>query len=234
MRKNLLFISLLVNVLFAIGLFLALQRLGGWRYAWYRFQHDEAGLYHHRQQLFEQLPAQPGAIIFLGDSQTEQCEWRELLGPELLILNRGIVGDHVDGVASRLDEVLRHEPKQIFLLVGVNDLLFGKSATDIEIRYREIVEKIIARLPATQLILESILPVNNTVKNVGIQNAQIQALNACIARIAQDHNLPFLNICGPLADADGNLSPLYTEDGIHLNGAGYLVWKQQLVVFFNK
>ncbi|MCY7329482.1 MAG: GDSL-type esterase/lipase family protein [Saprospiraceae bacterium] len=232
MRKNLLFISLLVNLLFILGCALALHRLGGWHYAWYRFQHDEAGLYHHRQQLFGQLPAQPGAIIFLGDSQTEQCEWRELLGPNLPILNRGIVGDHVDGVAGRLDEVLRHKPKQIFLLVGVNDLLFGKSVDDLEIRYREIVEKIIARVPATKIILESILPVNNSVKNLGLQNAQIQALNARITRIAQDHALPFVDVYSALTDENGDLSPLYTEDGIHLNAAGYMVWKRELMPFF--
>ncbi len=227
--KKWLFISLLINVLTITAGAFVLHKLGGWRYALYRFQHKEAGLYHHRQQLFEQLPVQPGAIIFLGDSQTEQCEWRELLGPELPILNRGIVGDHVDGVAGRLDEVLRHHPTQIFLLVGVNDLLFGKPLANIESRYREIVEKIIGRLPATQLILESILPVNNAVKNVGVQNAQIRALNTRIARIAQDHALPFVDVHSSLADTSGNLSPLYTEDGIHLNGAGYLVWKTQII-----
>ncbi len=234
MKKNLLRISLLVNVLLVIYLFVSIHRMGGWRYALYRLQHDEAGLYHHRKQLFEQLPVQPGAIIFLGDSQTEQCEWQELFGSNLPILNRGIVGDHVDGVFGRLDEVLQHQPTQIFLLIGVNDLLFGKPVSDIESRYREIVEKIIARSPASQLILESILPVNNSVKNVGIQNAQIQALNARIARIAQDHALPFVDIYDSLTDANGNLSPLYTEDGIHLNGAGYLVWKEQLLRFFGK
>ena len=72
--KNWFYISLLINtLLIGIGAF-ALHRLGGWRYAWHRLQHDEAGLYHHRQPLFEQLPIQPGAIIFLGDSQTAQCE----------------------------------------------------------------------------------------------------------------------------------------------------------------
>ncbi len=231
MRKYLLTISLGFNLLFVVGLWSALQRSGGWRYAWYRFQHDEAGLYHHRQQLFEQLPAQLGAIIFLGDSQTEQCEWRELLGPDLPILNRGIVGDHVDGLAGRLEEVLRHQPAQIFLLVGINDLLFGQPLADIESRYREIVKKIIGRSPATQLILESILPVNNAVKNVGVQNTQIRALNVRIAQIAQDYALSFAEVHGPLADAGGNLSSLYTEDGIHLNSAGYLVWKQQVQPF---
>lgn len=232
--KRWLTVSLAMNALLLVAAIFMLQRLGGWRYALHRLQHNEAGLYQHRRQLFEQLPVQPGAIIFLGDSQTALCEWRELMGDSLQILNRGIVGDQVDGVANRLEEVLRHQPARIFLLVGVNDLLFGKTIPDIELRYRALVKKIRDDSPATQLILKSILPVNNTVKNTGIRNEQIWTLNTRIAQIARDETLPFVDICGALTDETGNLADRYTADGLHLNGHGYSVWKTQLEPFFKK
>ncbi len=232
--KRWLAVSLAMNALLLAAAIFALQRLGGWQYTLHRLQHSESGLYQHRRQLFEQLPTQAGAIILLGDSQTALCEWRELMGDSLPILNRGIVGDQVDGVANRLAEILRHRPAKIFLLVGVNDLLLGKTAVDVEIRYRALVQKIRADSPATQLFLESVLPVNNVIKNIGISNTQILDLNVRIARIARGHTLPFVDIYGPLTDPAGNLAARFTEDGLHLNGAGYAVWQQQLKPFFKK
>ena len=124
-RRLLLWISLLLNVFLLLCFWMALQRLGGWNYTLFRLQQDETGLYHSRKQLFERMPTQQGAVIFLGDSQTEQCEWQEFLQLDsVLVLNRGIVGDHVNGVLSRLDEITRHKPSKIFLLVGINDLIF--------------------------------------------------------------------------------------------------------------
>ena len=230
--KSWLFISCSINIVLLVLGNLALQRLGGWRYSLQRLQHQESSLYVHRRQLFEQLPIQPDAIIFLGDSQTALCEWRELFGDTLPVLNRGIVGDQVNGVAERLEAILRYRAAKIFLLVGVNDLLFGKSAAEVALRYRELVGQIRTQAPATQLVLESVLPVNNMIKNIGIQNAQIQDLNVRIAQIAKDFSLPFLDIYGPLTDPAGNLAARFTEDGLHLNGAGYTVWKQQLMPFF--
>lgn len=232
--KRWLVISCSINlVLLVLGSW-AIQRLGGWRYSLQRLQHDESSLYAHRRQLFEQLPIQPDAIIFLGDSQTALCEWWELCGDTLPVLNRGIVGEQVNGIQQRLAEILRHRAAKIFLLVGVNDLLFGKSAAEVEIRYRELVSQIRTKAPSTQLVLESILPVNNQIKNVGIQNAQIQDMNVRIAQIAMDFSLPFVDIYSALTDPAGDLAARFTEDGLHLNGAGYAVWKQQLMPFLKQ
>jgi len=229
--KRWLAISLLINVvLLAVGFF-ALRKLGGWRFFVHRLQHSEAPLYQHRRQLFDCLPKQPGAIIFLGDSQTALCEWRELFGDTLPILNRGIVADQVEGLRSRLNEVIRQQPTKIFLLVGINDLLFGKSVEEMEIHYREIIREIRTTSPATQIVLQSLLPVNNHVKNTGIANMQIQAFNTRIEAIAKDYALAWVNVHPMLADAAGNLASQYTEDGLHLNGAGYLVWKHALEPF---
>jgi lysophospholipase L1-like esterase len=203
--------------------------MGGWTYALYRLRHDEAGLYHHRAQLFEMMQASPGAIIFLGDSQTEQCEWQELFHSDSpAILNRGIVGDYVEGVLGRLDEIIRHKPKRIFLMVGINDLIFNKTPEEIAGVYREIVARIRSKTPDSELFLQSVLPVNNQVKKIGVENETIQALNVQIAAIARDYALTYIDLYPQLTDADGNLDKKFTEDGIHLNGLGYGVWKREI------
>ncbi len=219
--KSWLYVSLLINVL-GIGLALfAVHRLGGWKYTWLKLQYQTSGLYHHRVQHFEHLEERPRAIIFLGDSQTEQAEWQELFPETTPILNRGISGDFVQGVLNRLPEVLRHKPGKIFLLIGVNDLIFGTDVTQIESVYRQIVAKIRAESPNTELYLLSVLPVNNDTRRSGTSNTRIQTLNNRIIDIAHTYALPFIDIATPLKDADGHLSALYSEDGLHLNGLGY-------------
>lgn len=232
MNKNrrILWFSLVLNLLLAAALFFMVNRLGGWAYAWYRLRHDEAGLYHHRVQLFEMMHTSPGAVVFLGDSHTEQCEWQELFrGDSAVILNRGIVGDYVKGVLGRLDEVLRHRPRKIYLMVGVNDLVFKNKPEDIAATYREIVTQIRSKSPDSELFLQSVLPVNNRIKKTGVTNENIRALNTQIAAIAHDYALPYIDLYSDLKDADDNLDQRYTEDGIHLNGVGYAVWKRRIL-----
>ena len=226
--KRLLYVSLFFNLLALGAAGFATYRLGGIQYALIRLQRPTEGLYHHRAQHFERLPERLGSIIFLGDSQTEQAEWAELFPDGPVVLNRGISGDYTEGLLERLPEILRHKPLKIFLLIGVNDLAFNNDVSEIEAVYRNIVQKIRTESPDTELYLQSVLPVNNEVRHVGVKNSKVLELNARIQQIAHDYTLPFLDIATPLKDADGNLAAKFTEDGLHLNGLGYLVWKKQI------
>lgn len=226
--KRLLVFSLLLNLLLGSGIAYMMHRLGGWKYALYRLRNGEAGLYTHRKTLFEKLPERPGAVVMLGDSQTALCEWQELLGDSITVLNRGISGDYVEGVWERLDEVIKHKPLKIFLLVGINDLFYGNRPDAVAARYRDIVQKIRHDSPDTELILQSVLPVNNKVRSLPATNAEVQALNVLIVQIAKDYALPYVDLYSQLTDASGNLSEKFTDDGIHLNGLGYVVWKKQI------
>lgn len=229
--KRLLYLSLFFNALALGAAGFAVYRLGGWKYTFIRLQRNTDGLYHHRIQHFQRLSERPGSIVFLGDSQTEQAEWHELFPDGPAVLNRGVSGDFSEGVLERLPEILRHKPLKIFLLIGVNDLAFGNSVPEIEMTYRAIVQKIRAESADSELYLQSVLPVNNEVRRVGVTNAKIQELNARVAQIAQDYALPFLDIATPMKDADGNLAAKFTEDGLHLNGSGYAVWKKEIERF---
>ncbi len=226
--KRLFYISLFVNLLLLAAIVWFVQMLGGFGYTWLRLTHREWGVYEHRAQHFEKLPEQPGSIIFLGDSQVQQAEWHEIFGDSPAVLNRGISGDFSAGVLKRLPEVLRHKPLKIFLLVGVNDLVFGKTVAEIETDYRAIVQRTRAESPDTELYLSSLLPVNNKVRDVGLENSAIQALNSRIRQIATDFALPYIDLYNPLTDADGNLAAKFTDDGLHINGLGYVAVKNEI------
>jgi hexosaminidase len=221
--KRILYTSLFLNLVLFGAITWSVQKLGGFGYVWQRLQHREWGVYGHRVQHFAKLPERPGSIVFLGDSQIEQAEWHEIFGDNPMVLNRGISGDYTAGVLARLGEVLRHKPLKIFLLVGVNDLFFGKKPSEIEADYRAIVRRTRSESPDSELLLMSVLPVNNKVRDVGLTNDQVRALNERIRQIAKDYALPYLDLNTPLSDADGNLAAKFTDDGLHVNGLGYLV-----------
>ena len=116
--------SLILNIVLIIGILLIISKLGGFRYMYFKMKNrGVAGVYEHRKNLFQQLPNTSGEIIFLGDSMTEYGEWVEFFGNPN-IKNRGIAGDMTDGILDRLDEVTASSPSQLFLMIGVNDLLF--------------------------------------------------------------------------------------------------------------
>lgn len=226
--KRLLYVSLFFNLLFLVGAGLAVYRLGGWRYALLKLQRESAGLYHHRVEQFERLPEQAGAIVFVGDSQAAGAEWHEWFGDQPKVLNRGISGDYTAAVTDRIGEILRHKPLKIFLWVGVNDLVFGKKIPEIVGAYHKLVQKIRSESPETELYLLSLAPVNVDQRRSGTTNERIKSMNETIRQIAGDYALPFINLYDPLAAADGNLAEKFSEDGLHLNGLGYLVVKNEL------
>jgi len=90
------------------------------------------------------------------------------------------------------------------------------------------VQQILTESPNTNLVLQSILPVNNEVKNTGIQNKDIQTINRAIEELAREKQLAYLKINDLLQDANGNLQDQYTADGIHLNAAAYQIWIKAL------
>ncbi len=226
--KRALFISLFINLLLLGAIAWAVQKLGGFGYTWLRLSQREWGVYEHRVQHFSKLPERLGSIVFLGDSQVEQAEWHEIFGDNPMVLNRGISGDYTAGVLDRMSEILRHKPQKIFLLVGVNDLFFGKTIAEIETDYRAIVQRTRAESPETELYLLSLLPVNNEVRNIGVENSAIQAINERIRQIAKDFALQYLDLNIPFTDADGNLAAKFTDDGLHINGLGYVLMKNEL------
>src|SRR5215510_8213218 len=114
---------------------------------------------HARAELFRALAAgsaaRAGAVV-LGDSLTERGEWWELHGRP--VANRGIAGDTVEDVRARLGDVVAFEPRVVFVLVGVNDLLAGASPEALATRHAALVVDLCRRLPRARIVVESLLP----------------------------------------------------------------------------
>jgi predicted alpha-1,2-mannosidase len=189
--------------------------------------------YFHKKEHFETLPDTENEIVFLGNSITDGAEWFELFDGNPNIKNRGIGGDDTDGVLSRLDEVTSSNPKQIFIMIGTNDLAYGKTVEYVIGNYRKIIDRIQAASPETEIIMQAILPVEDAIHYTR-PNESIRAINTQLKEISQNENIQYIDIHTTFSDENGKLDLKYSIDGLHLNGAGYLLWKDILMNYIDK
>jgi lysophospholipase L1-like esterase len=182
---------------------------------------DQPPHWRSRAELFAAAPARPGDVVMLGDSLTEFAPWADLLGrPELR--NQGIAGDTVAGVALRLPAALSGPPRVVALMIGINDLLRGKEPEALIAAQRDLIGRIRAEAPGTRLIVQALLPVHPHAMGVR-HNPRIARVNAALQASAQAAGAEWLDL-HPLLGGDAGLTPHFSYDGLHLNGAGYAAW----------
>jgi lysophospholipase L1-like esterase len=233
MRK-LLGISLFINALFLGCILFSLIKIGSPRYLFQLVKNRGNGivsLKRSKTSHLKTLPIQEGKIIMLGNSITAEGEWNELM-QNADIINRGVIGDGTGDILERLDPIIAAKPRKIFLLIGVNDLMFHPLST-IEEFYEKIVSRIVSECPTTQLYLESVLPIHNDLRRNGMKNEDIDALNQAIEQIAKKKGLTYIDLNSKLKNTEGALRNELSLDGIHLNGDGYLILKKNLDIYIN-
>lgn len=187
--------------------------------------------YDRKVSLFELLPIGPGDIVFVGNSITDGAELQELFGMSN-IKNRGITSDVISGVDKRIAKTLENHPAKVFLLIGANDISHNLSASQIAARYEALVKKMKSLSPGTRFYLQGIMPINNDFKRyktmVGKEKV-IPALNEKIKDIAKRYGCTYISTTEALQDPrTGKLKRAYTNDGLHLTGAGYRAWVKLL------
>ncbi len=187
--------------------------------------------YYHRKAHFESLPDTDQEIIFLGNSITDGAEWAELFqNPN--IKNRGIGGDDTDGILDRLGEVTSSKPKKLFIMIGTNDLAYGKTTNYITKNYVKIIDTIKSQSPSTKIYVQSILPVDDK-KHPTRPNMSILEINTFLRNMCSEKDLKYINLTPVFKNERGKLNEIYSIDGLHLNGKGYMAWKKEIEQFLN-
>lgn len=190
--------------------------------------------YHQKISLFRSLPKSEGGVLFLGNSITDGGEWNELF-PDLNTYNRGISGDITGGVLNRLDEVIERRPAKIFLLIGTNDLAFGIKADSALNNVLRIADIIHEHIPETELYVQSIFPVNNNFKKFSShvsKTTEILWINQAL-QSKSGATYTYIDVYSSLINTSGQLDERFTNDGLHLTGAGYMQWRDVLLPYLD-
>lgn len=171
-----------------------------------------------RQTQLAAVATQPQSIVFLGDSISEGGLWSEWF-PEFTVSNRGVSGENAAQVLERIDGALNN-PKAVFLLIGTNDMASGWATSDIILGITKIVDAIEQRQPGTPVFVQSIMP-----RAVGFRE-EVIFLNSLLQELVDSRGpqVTYVDLWPVLATPEGALRTDYSEDKLHLNGAGYLAW----------
>ena len=184
-----------------------------------------------RRSLFEVLPVLSSDIVFLGNSITDGCEWSELFNNRH-VKNRGISADRSGWLLDRLDPIIAGHPKKLFLMIGTNDLAGGASPEQIVADVARLIDRFQAESRWTKIYVQSILPVNGEsftkYKGHYEHSHLIVPTNKLLEALCDEKGVTYLDVWGALADHDGLLDKRYTNDGLHLMGEGYVVWRDAI------
>ncbi len=154
-------------------------------------------------------------VAFIGDSLIEEYELTRFY-PQYVTANRGINGDTTLMLKDRLKVSLYDlQPKVCVMLIGINDY------EDMFDNYEQILKDYKTNLPATKIVLMSLLPTSGDMAEA---NPTIISNNKNIKELASKYGYTYIDVHTPLLDTNTKeLNENYTYDGVHLTLKGYQV-----------
>ncbi|MBD2106920.1 GDSL-type esterase/lipase family protein [Nodosilinea sp. FACHB-13] len=178
----------------------------------------------------------PSQTVLLGDSLTLWFPANMLPGRRTWI-NQAISGEKSTGLRDRLYLLDGTSPEAVFIMVGINDLIWGGSEADLVYNVRKMVDYLHQTHPQTRVVVQSILPHGGEMATwegrdrlVAVSPDLIRAVNAQLKAVAAETGAEFLDLYPLFVNGDGYLRADLTTDGLHLNQDGYMVWRTALAL----
>jgi lysophospholipase L1-like esterase len=183
----------------------------------------------HQLRFEQAAQCQPGTrAVLIGDSLTAgvRPHWPGPAG----VVNMGIPGDFSSGVFMRLATVVACRPRQVFVMIGINDILEQMPIAELQANHLRIVRTLREHAPGTEIFVQGVLPTVDRLGRLTASaefNQQVRLLNRFLAEQAAAEGFVFIDLVH-LADGSDRLRPELTPDGVHLNGSGYALWYRSL------
>jgi lysophospholipase L1-like esterase len=167
----------------------------------------------------------PGGVVFVGSSSIRL--WDDLenqFNTGRRIIKRGFGGANMSDCTRYLDRiVLPYKPRLVLVYAGDNDLAEGKQPHDVFHDFERFVERLHRALPMARIGFISIKPSPARAMLI----PKIREANDLILRFTatRDH-VDFIDVFTPMLDSAGHpRRELFLTDALHLNRAGYKLWK---------
>jgi lysophospholipase L1-like esterase len=177
-----------------------------------------------------QDPPPKDGILFIGSSTIRL--WRTLSDdfPHHKVINRGFGGTEIVDSTHFADRLIfPHEPKQIFLRAGGNDIHAGRVPKEVAADFAEFVRVVHARLPRTEILYISVSPAparwgeSDKYREL---NRLIRAMALAMPRVG------FVDTYDVSLTPDGAARPeLFVKDRLHFAPAGYKLLAERVRPF---
>jgi len=168
-------------------------------------------------------PKPCNCILFTGSSSIRLWTTLQTDFPSVYVKNHGFGGSHFSDLLYYVDSlILQHQPNQIFIYEGDNDIAAGESPRRIMKEARQLLAAIRAKMPQVEVVLISAKPSIARWSD----KKKYEKLNAQLAQWAKkEANLKFIDVWTPMLLPSGEVDPsLFVEDQLHMNGKGYRIW----------
>ncbi|MET4781828.1 GDSL-type esterase/lipase family protein [Glaciihabitans sp. UYNi722] len=160
-------------------------------------------------------------VLFLGDSITQGGDWGAWF-PDKNVLNFGIGGNSTEDVLARLESVTEAQPDEIVLLIGTNDFGMRRSVETLVRNVQTILVDLRRDLPGSRMLVQSVMPRGREFAE------RIREANIHLRQFSATVHAQFLDLWPAMALDDGELNPVFSDDRLHLNDAGYETWLSEL------
>jgi lysophospholipase L1-like esterase len=171
-----------------------------------------------------EAPPDAGAVVFVGSSSVRFWATLGEDFPSIRTLNRGFGGSGMRDLLHFVDRiVVPYQPSHVVVYTGENDIARGASADDVYAAYRAVVEKIHASLPGTRITFVSMKP---SPSRRALMDEKRRGNTLVATFSATDDGLGYIDVFEPMLDTDGEpRAELFVDDMLHLNDAGYALWR---------
>ena len=165
-------------------------------------------------------------IVFFGNSITYGSCFEKYF-PDVSICNLGYPGDDIDGMLFRVGQIKAVNPEQVFVMAGINGLEVQTEQVFSE-KYAIMVDSIKRAIPTAKIYLQSILPVNQSMKaGMAFNKEKIAKFNDIIQNISEQKGCVYVNLYRLYA-INGIMPKVLTTDGIHLFPKSYDRWAGEI------
>lgn len=162
--------------------------------------------------------------VFTGSSSVRLWESMTADFPGKPVLNRGFGGSQVRDAVHYADQVaLRYRPRMILLYAGDNDINAGRTPQQVAADVRAFIARVRRDLPDTPIGWIAIKPSPARADQLPRQ----QRTNALVrVETRRWTRVYYIDIANPMLGADGQPRPeLFGPDRLHMNRAGYMLWR---------
>lgn len=166
-----------------------------------------------------------GGVLFIGSSSIRKWDTLSEDFPDHDVINRGFGGSKIPDAIHFFERIVRpYEPSTVVLYAGDNDIGGGHTPSQVFENFKMFADLLKKRLPKAKLVFIAIKP---SIKRWNLAPKMKEA-NKMIKTYARKHRrVVFADVWNPMIGKDGKPRPdLFIEDGLHLNAAGYEIWKK--------
>jgi len=172
-------------------------------------------------------PPAAGGVVVVGSSSISLWGNLEQQFATRHMVRRGLAGARMTDISRHADRlILPYRPSTVIVYAGDNDIAEKVQPEMVLAAYADLVRQVRRALPQARIAFISIKP---SPSRAALMPAFERANELVAAFSAGDERLDYIDVYSRMLDAEGRpRADLFAADALHLNGAGYALWRSEL------